>query len=63
MASRGETTGPRVTECRLALARWRLFKLFVDDFGMTAATAEETASKLSAEGLTPRQKTADAAAL
>jgi hypothetical protein len=41
MASRGETTGERVDEAKLALSNWRLYTFLVRECGYSAPAADE----------------------
>ena len=41
MASRGETTGERVDEAKLALSNWRLYTFLIRECGYSAPAADE----------------------
>ena len=45
MASRGETTGPRVDEVKSALSNWRLYTFLTTEFGYSAAAADEAVDR------------------
>jgi hypothetical protein len=40
LASRGETSGPRVAEAKAALSNWRLYSFLVRECGYTEARAD-----------------------
>jgi hypothetical protein len=40
MASRGEVSGPRVTECQAALSNWRLRNFLIKEWGYTERRAD-----------------------
>jgi hypothetical protein len=50
MASRGETTGPRVDECKAALSNWRLSTFLAKELGYTEADALLAAAALPVPG-------------
>jgi hypothetical protein len=53
MASRGETSGPRVTEAKAALSNWRLHGFLVRECGYTQARADALVETAVAAPKTP----------
>ena len=50
LASRGEVDGPRVAECDLALARWRLRTYLLKEWNITPDKADALCDKLRDPG-------------
>ena len=40
LASRGETTGPRVDECKAALSNWQLYTFLIKEWNWSAERAD-----------------------